>query len=245
MLFINISYDDMHWGNKPVDDVESPEIEHRQTLFIWLDTRQKRAKIQFQTITLRETSIHISTEVKCLGVIIDSELTFALHIKRLTGRCFYQLRQLRSIRRSLNTDATKTLVTAFITSRVYYYSSVFNGTGAVHIRPIQSVRLIVKNRKYDQITATIRNEMYWLPVQQRIDHKLCNFIYKCLHQSAPSYTSSVCIRVCEIEGRRHLRSARGDLVVPRTNNKTHGPRSFAVAGQSVWNSLPSAARDFD
>ena len=79
-----------------------------------------------------------------------------------------------------------------------------------------------------------------------LDYKLCHFIYKCLHHGAPSYLSSVCIRVREIEGCRHLRSATcGDLVVLRTNNKTYGPRSFAVAGPSVWNSLPLAARDFD
>ena len=76
------------------------------------------------------TSIHISTDVTCLGVVIDSELKFALHIKRFAGRCFYQLRQLRSIRRSLGNDATKTLVNAFISSRVDYCNSVFNGTGA-------------------------------------------------------------------------------------------------------------------
>ena len=65
--------------------------------FIWLSTRQQLAKIQYQTITLRGSPIHISTEVTCLGVVMDSELKFALDIKRLTGRCFYQLKQLRSI----------------------------------------------------------------------------------------------------------------------------------------------------
>ena len=123
--------------------------------------------------------------------------------------------------------------------------------GAVHLHPIQSVleasaHLIVKKRKFDHITATIRDELHWLPVQQRLDYKLCHFIYKCLHQSAPSYLSSVCIRVGKVEDRRHLRSAaRGDLVVLRTNNKTYGPRRFAVVGPSVWNSLPLTARDFD
>ena len=119
----------------------------------------------------------------CLGVVIDSELKFALYIKRLAGRCFYQLRQLRSIRRSPNTDATKTLVHAFISNRVDYCSGVFNSTGAVHLRQIQSLlnaseRLIIKKRKFDQITVTIRDELHWLPVQQRLDYKFCNFIYK-------------------------------------------------------------------
>ena len=133
-------------------------------------------------------------------------------------------------------------------------NSVFNGTDAVHLRPIQSVhnastRLIVKKQKYDQITATIRDELHWLPVQQRLDYKLCNFIYKCFHQSAPCtmvYISSVCTRVGKIEGRRYLCSAaRGDLVVLRTNNKMYGPCSFAVAGSSVLNSIQLVTRDFD
>ena len=98
-------------------------------------------------------------------------MKFTLHIKRLAGRCFNQLRQLRSIRRSFNTDAMKTLVNTFIASRVDCCNSVFNGIGAVHLRPIQSVlnasaRLIVKKRKYDQITAAIRDELNWLPVQK-------------------------------------------------------------------------------
>ena len=158
-------------------------------------------------------------------------------------------RQWTKVCPSLNTDATKTPVNAFITSRADYWNSVFNGTGAVNFRPMQSVlnasaRLIVKKRKYDQISATNRDELHWLPVQQRIDYKPCNFIYKCLHHSVPSYLLSVCIRVDEIEFRRHFRSAaRRDRVVLRTN--TYRPRCFAVAGPSVWNSLPLAARDYD
>ena len=123
---------------------------------------------------------------------------------------------------------------------MYYCNSVFIGTGTVHLRPILSVRnasaRVVKKRKYNQITVTIRDELHWLPVLQRLDYKLCNFIYKCLHRSASSYVLSVCTRVGEIEGRSRLRSAaRGDLVVLRTNNKMYRPRSFAVAGPSVLN----------
>ena len=37
--------------------------------------------------------------------------------------------------------------------------------------------------------------------------------------------------------------ARGDLLVPRTKTKTLGPRSFASAGPSLWNSLPDDLRE--
>ena len=53
--------------------------------FIWLGTRQQHAQIECQTIILRGTSIHISLEVTCLKMVIDSQLKFAPHIKRLAG----------------------------------------------------------------------------------------------------------------------------------------------------------------
>ena len=60
--------------------------------------------------------------VKCLGVVIDSQLTFADSVKNLTKSSFYWLRQLRTVRRSLiNTDAAKTLLHALmICSRVRF-----------------------------------------------------------------------------------------------------------------------------
>ena len=120
----------------------------------------------------------MSTTVTCLGVLIDSELMFAAHIRRLTGWCFYQLRQLRSIRRTLTTEAAKTLVHALVITRVDYCNNIFGSTSAVHLRPLQSVvnvaaRLIVKRRKYDHITDSLRDYLHWLPIHYRCDYKLC------------------------------------------------------------------------
>ena len=53
----------------------------------------------------------------------------------------------------------------------------------------------------------------------------------------------MCQPVADNAGRRHLRSAaRGDLAVPPTSTLRYGPRSFAVAGLSTWNSLPAPLR---
>ena len=45
-------------------------------------------------------------------------------------------------------------------------------------------------------------------------------------------------------GRSHLRfAAHGDLQIPATNAVILGPRCFAVAGPTTWNSLPTFLRD--
>jgi hypothetical protein len=108
-----------------------------------------------------------------------------------------------------------------------------------------AARLIVKKRKYDRITSTIRDMLHWLPVRQRIEYKLCLFVFKSLHQKAPSYLTSVCTQLTSDAGRRHLRSAaHGDLSIPRTRTASYGPRSFSSSGPTCWNSLPAELKDF-
>ena len=80
----------------------------------------------------------------------------------------------------------KTLINAFITSRIDYCNSVFSRVEVTHLRPLQSVlitaaRLIVKKSKYDPITATIRDVLHWLPIQKRIQYKLYDLVYKAMH----------------------------------------------------------------
>jgi len=70
--------------------------------------------------------------------------------------------------------------------------------------------------------------------------KLSTIVYKCIHGAAPSYLTNLCVPVATNTSRRYLRSAtHRDLLVPRTRTVTYGPRSFAVSGPTVWNTLPS------
>ena len=107
-------------------------------------------------IVLNGFSIKTSPIVTCLGVKIDAELTFSTPVKQVAARCFYQLRQLWSIRPAL----TIMLTHALIVSRVDYCNSVLFQTAA--LRPLQSVMnaaacLVVKKRKFDSITPTLRD----------------------------------------------------------------------------------------
>ena len=138
-----------------------------KTDFILLGTRQQIEKAN--SVQLGGICIHSSTIVTCLLVLNDNELTFSAHIKRLTGRCFYQLHQLHTVHRALSVEAARTLLHAFVISRMNYCNSIFRSMSAVHLRSLQCVlhaaaRLIVKRLKFDRITDTLRDELQWLPV---------------------------------------------------------------------------------
>jgi len=74
-------------------------------------------------------------------------------------------------------------------------------------------------------------------------HKLSTIVYKCIHGAVTSYLTNLCVPVATNTSRRYLRSAtHGDLHVTRTRMVTCGPRSFAVSGPTIWNTLPSTLR---
>jgi len=142
---------------------------------------------------LEAVHVPVSSVVICPGVQFDSQLTFIPHVQCPARRCFYHLRQRRSVRRSLTTDSAKALgVHALIASRLDYCNSVLyqiNTSYIIATKTLQSVlhsaaRLIMRKRKFERITPTLRDDLHWLPVPEKIVFKLCTIIFKCLHQTA-------------------------------------------------------------
>ena len=59
---------------------------------------------------LGDETIMASDHVRLLGVTISSDLSPVKHVGTISSSCFYWLRQIRRIRRSLDTESAKTLV---------------------------------------------------------------------------------------------------------------------------------------
>ena len=234
-----------------VDDCNRLKLNADNTQITWIGNSQQLLKISSEDFVLGSScnySISSSESVNNLGIILDSNLNFSKHVLNTCKLCFFQLRQLRTIRRSLTAEATALLVHAFVNSRLDYCNSSLYGITDCLLNKLQRVqnaaaRLITNKRKFDHITPVLRDTLHWLPITQRIDYKLGMLVFKCLNGMGPRYLSEMLIPVSSVTGRRQLRSAfRCDLVVPRTRCSTLGSRAFAVCGPKVWNSLPSDLR---
>ena len=60
---------------------------------------------------------------------------------------------------------------------------------------------MTKRRKYDHISDAMRDDLHWLSISQRIEFKICTYVYKCIHGLAPSYLMNYCTAVSSVEGR--------------------------------------------
>jgi hypothetical protein len=188
-------------------------------------------------------------QVRDLGVIIDSDLTMTAHVNNMIRFCYFHIRQLSLVRRSLNMEATQSLVRALIHSRLDYCNSVLSNQPAYVFNNLQSVlrsaaRLVLKLPSHASVTDIINKDLHWLSFPHRVTYKLCTLSYKCLHGMAPEYLSRRCIPVGSLEGRLQLRSASaGHLAIPITKTKTIGTKSFHFSGPLLWNNLPLPLRN--
>ncbi|XP_073504932.1 3 beta-hydroxysteroid dehydrogenase type 7 isoform X2 [Phyllobates terribilis] len=76
---------------------------------------------------------------RCLGVTLDSELSFTPHIQALSTSCRLQLKNISRIRTFLSHESAKTLVHALIISRLDYCNLLLCGLPSNTLAPLQSI----------------------------------------------------------------------------------------------------------
>jgi len=218
-----------------------------KTEFMWCSTPHQQHYINDDVFDLCGTQIKPVSSVKLLGAHINSDLTMSDHINRTISTCFFQLRRMRSVRRSLPMEAAKTVVNSFVVSRVDYCNSLLAGITQKQSDRLQSIldasaRIIYGGGRYDHVTPLLRDKLHWLRFNQRVTYKLCLLVYKTLHQQAPGYLSQLIVPVANNSYTRRLRSADTLKVVNPGSKKKFGERGFSVAAPAAWNSLPASVR---
>ena len=140
-------------------------------------------------------STSASDHVRVLGVTISSDLSLEKHVANVCSSGFYWLCQLRRVRRSLDTDSMKTLVHAFVMSRVDYCNAILTGSPKQATTFAEgcstSRHRYTKVRPRPVILVAWRVALAWHP-RTRPLYKLGVTVHRCLHDKAPKYLVDCC-----------------------------------------------------
>ena len=122
-----------------------------------LSTKQQLAKVDINNITVGESVVNTKPIVTNLGSWFDSQLSMSTHISKLCSSAFFHLHNIRRIRKFLIPVETKSLVHAFVTSRVDYCNSLLYGLPASQLNKVQCVlntasRLVFYAPRFSHIT---------------------------------------------------------------------------------------------
>ena len=136
-------------------------------------TRQQLSKVHFTHISIGEER---TSNLKNLGVVIDTNLTFHEQINNVRKTSFYFVYNIRKIRKYLSKDAIAILVHVHVISRLDYCNSLLYGLPAYQISKLQRVqfpaaRLIYMAPKFAHVSPFLK-ELHWLPVKFRIEYKI-------------------------------------------------------------------------
>jgi len=225
-----------------------------KTDFLWTGSSKRLMKLNPSDHVLNLDSqgsctVTSTNSARLLGVSVTPDLSLLQHAIHVGSCCFWQLRQIRSVRRSLDDEATATLVHAFVSNRVDYCCSLLVGSPKVVTDRFQRVlnaaaRVVTNTRKYDRgLHHTMRHELHWLDMTERVFSSGLQLQFIVVSMAWLQNISLNCV-LHRPSSRYQLRSSQtNQLTVPLVKLSTYGPHSFFVAGPTIWNNLPEYMRD--
>src|SRR6201995_3715577 len=199
-----------------------------KTEYLLIGTPQQRRKITNSSGYFQNLALTPSPTARNLGVIFDENLDFKNHISSICRSSFFQIRQLRQIRSSLDRSSAIILGNSLVHSKLDYCNSLLYGLPSSSIIRLQHVqnslaRVVCNSSRFQAHSTSLLNNLHWLPVTQRITYKIALLTFKTLRFVKPSYLSELLLHYQPL---RKLRSSDANLLVVPKILTSIGRRSF-------------------
>ena len=144
------------------------------------------------SIRVGDCTITLTRSVHNLGAHFDSRMNMEEFISKSAEPVNYNF--IKFIK-YLSNDTCSCIIQGPVTSKLDYANCLLYGVNKVFFHRLQIVqnsaaRVILKMRKYDHISRA-RQELHWLPIQQRIAFSILTDVYKASHGLAPTYITDL------------------------------------------------------
>ena len=218
-------------------------VNGNKTKMITFGTKQRLTVATNIHVTVDGCLISPDATTTNLGIVYDSTLSMEHQVNAVCRGAYLSLHNISRITQFITQDATKTLIQAFVISKLDCGNALLTVVSCNLLRKLQRVqnmaaRVITFTPRREHISPVLRS-LHWLTIHHRIELKILLLGYLCLHNIAPQYLAEM---LTTHAATRSLRSSDKQLLVPRSKLKRHGDRSFNVVSPVLWNSLPESMK---
>ena len=135
--------------------------------------------------------IAVGDAVRYQGGFLDQHLNFKKHINEKAKKAVANIIQMHAIHKYLTVQSCTTLVLMLCITHLNYANAVLYGLPSSTLRKYQTIqnscaKLILNKNRYSS-SSWVLKKLHWLPIQQRIEHKILMTTFKCITSTAPKY----------------------------------------------------------
>ena len=128
--------------------------------------------------------------------MLDRHLTMKNQVINLVRTANFELWRINSIRHYLSVESTQKLVLAFVMSRLDYctlFSVAVPSTLSTNFRKFKTM-LHTSCWRFLKLTIlchTYKQTLHWLPVNAKIQYKMCSLCFSAINSSGPQYLADL------------------------------------------------------
>ena len=190
-----------------------------------------------------DTLLHRVDQIKYLGLWLDSELSFKLHIEHISRKINFGTSVLFRSRNCFTLNIRQKLASQLILPFFDYADVVYQTASKTNLLPLttayNNLCRFVLGCSYTTHHCSMYNSLSWPSLGTRRHIHWLQFIFKCIHLNYPYYLQQFLTLHSSIYNLRHL--SQYYFVVPPVR-KTVGRRAFKFKAPSDWNQLPANIR---
>ena len=184
-------------------------------------------------------SLYPTFELRDLGVVVSSDLSWSSHINKITAAARSMAYWVLSVFRTRERFVMMTLYKSMVRSHLEYCCPLWHPTKIADIEKIENVQ-----RSFTRRVAGMAGLDYWsrliqlkiMSLQRRRERFIIFQMWKILIKMVPNEVGIVFRQ----EGRLGIKAVVPSLVsTSSASNQSIYDRSFAVVGPRLWNLLPS------
>ena len=184
--------------------------------------------IQLNDITIENKAIEREYEVKNLGIIFDEALNWTRHVNLCTATAYGKLKHVYRFKNFLSEKTKLKIIETYVLSQFNYGDLILQNLSdqlSKKIQRIQNqcVRFTFGLRKYDHVSALIKNKNILNMQNRRLFHSL-TLMFRIKNHKAPSY---LCNRISShAETHNHFTRNRLNINPPFARSKSRSMSYF-------------------